>query len=243
MADNNIFTVTGAGLGDLGTQLFDPEKWGEQQAAAQLPGNPAGNAKNFYESLRSGLFSGAGRQTAANPFNTTVADQSRQAQLALINQMRGQMNGPSLAAMQGQRAMAQSGQQALGAAAMGAPARAAMLNAQQVGGGLAGDVGQARLAEVMRAQAGMGGAAGALRGNDLRAAEAQSSAGNRAQGLVDAMSRFYGSQGSSMNEALRQAALERYKLAQRLQQRNAGIARQTGKDAAQAGATILDIIF
>ena len=133
---------------------------------------------------------------AQNPFNETYANQARAAQLALLGQMRGQMLGPSLAAMQGQRAMAQSGQQALGAAAMGAPGRAAMLNAQGVGGGLAGDIGQARLAEVMRAQGGMGGLSSALRSGDQQSALQSAAAQLEAQKNRDAMMRFYTQMGT-----------------------------------------------
>lgn len=138
----------------------------------------------------------------ANPYNAGIADQSRMPQIALINQMRGQMNGPSIAGMQGQRAFGQSGQQALGMAA-GRPGagRAAMLGAQGAGAGLAGDVGQARLAEVMRAQAGMGGAAGNLRTGDLRSADLQAQTGLQQRKQDDFMRQFYGTQGANLNAA------------------------------------------
>lgn len=180
-----------------------------------------------------------GRSIARNPYSAATADQTRAAQIALVNQMRGQMQGPSLAAMQGQRAMAQSGQQALGAAAMGAPNRAAMLNAQQVGGGLAGDVGQARLAEVMRAQAGMGGAAGNLRGADVTSAGNQMQSGLRAQGLADENARWAASQGAALSDANRNAQLEYYKLIRRLQLKNQERAAQTAKDTGQAVGTAI----
>lgn len=121
---------------------------------------------------------GANAPLRANPYATGIADQSRAAQLALLAQMRAQQAGPSLAGLQTQRALGQSGQQALGAAAMG-NGRAAMLQSANVGAGLAGDAGQARLAEVMRMQAGQGGLAGGLRGNDLQSAGYQSQAGNQ----------------------------------------------------------------
>lgn len=153
----------------------------------------------------------------ANPYNAQIADQSRAAQLALINQMRGQMNGPSLAGLQGQRAMAQSGQQALGAAAMGAPGRAAMMQAGQVGGGMAGDIGQARLAEVMRAQAGMGGASSNLRGADLRSAAAAQQAGLSADKITAGRQQFGLGTGTSLSQAELRNALENYKFGRRVE--------------------------
>jgi len=199
---------------------------------------------NFPAQIRNAGFwqdmarAGANAGPRANPYSALVADQSRAAQMALIQQMRGQMNGPSLAAMQGQRALGQSGQQALGAAAMGAPGRAAMMQAAQVGGGLAGDVGQARLAEVMRAQAGMGGAAGALRGADLRSAEAQAQAGLQQRQQDDALKRFYASQGTAFADAQDRVGLELYKLKQRLalQAKQNDIAK--GEAAAGTGASV-----
>jgi hypothetical protein len=162
---------------------------------------------------------GAVRQQATNPYDTGIADQSRNAQLALIQQMRAGMDGPSLAGMQGQRAFGQNGQQALGMAAMGgANPRAAMLQSQQVGGGLAGDLGQARLAEVMRAQGSMGAASGALRGADLRSAGAQLDSGMQAQQLADQRARFYSGMGANLGVAQDRMGLENYKLNERLKQ-------------------------
>lgn len=219
-----------------GTTVWtDPfkHKSGADQVAAM-----GGDINNFanYQQLAQQFRGGATRQQAVNPYNTGIADQSRAAQLALIQQMRGQMAGPSLAAMQGQRALAQSGQQALGAAAMGAPGRAAMLQAQGVGAGLAGDVGQARLAEQMRAQGSMGGAAGSLRGADLRSADAQSQAGLQAQRLSDAQAMFYGQLGTTLDQARARQALERFKLGQRIDQRQTARDIQLGSDLVGAGA-------
>lgn len=198
-----------------------PAKLGAATLAGDIRNAPAMNA--LYQQ-------GFGAANRANPYNTQIADQSRAAQLALINQMRGQMNGPSLAGLQGQRAMAQSGQQALGAAAMGAPGRAAMMQAGQVGGGMAGDIGQARLAEVMRAQAGMGGASGNLRGADIRSADAQAQAGLAQLRQDEALRQFYGRQGAALEDARNQALANRRITEQQLktkrQKEEMGIADQ-----------------
>ena len=153
---------------------------------------------------------GANAPLSQNPYNAGIADQSRAAQLALMQQMRGQMSGPSIANMQGQRAMGQMGQQALMQGG-----RAGMLGAQMGAGGLAGDVGQARLAEVMRAQAGMGGAAGNLRGADLNSARAQQSAGAGQLGLDLGNRQAYAGLGAKQTAQEAQAALEMYKAMRR----------------------------
>lgn len=139
---------------------------------------------------------GAMAPDRVNPYSTAIADQSRQGQLALIQQMRAGLDGPSLAGMQGQRAFGQSGQQALMQGG-----RAGMLQAQQIGGGLAGDLGQARLAEVMRGQGSIGGAAGNLRGGDLRSSGVQLDAGLRQRAQDEAMRQFYAAQGANLNNA------------------------------------------
>jgi hypothetical protein len=90
-----------------------------------------------------------------------------------------------------------------------------MLGAQSGGAGLAGDVAQARLAEMMRSQAGIGGAAGNLRGGDLRSAGAQMGAGLQMRGMDDAARRFYASQGTNLQQSQERADLELFKLKQR----------------------------
>jgi len=152
---------------------------------------------------------GANQGPRGNPYNAGIADQSRGAQLALLAQMRAMQQGPSLAALQTQRALAQSGQSALAAAAMGAPGRAAMMQAGQVGGGLAGDAGQARLAEVMRMQAAQGGLAGGLRGNDLNSAGYQSQNGLAAARQDEALRQMYAQAGMNLQNARDQALTNR----------------------------------
>lgn len=198
------------------------------------------NQINFPTEIRnSGMWQGmaqAGADAAprANPYSAAIADQSRPAQLALIDQMRGQMNGPSIAAMQGQRAMGQMNQQALMQGG-----RAGMLGAQMGAGGLAGDVGQARLGEVMRAQAGMGGAAGNLRGADLRSADAQSQAALQQRQQDDLMRRFYASQGSALAEATGRTSLEAEKLRQRLALQG----KKNDQNMMQTGAGLLSSVL
>lgn len=181
---------------------------------------------------------GANAPMRENPYSNAVADQSRAAQLALLQQMRGQMAGPSIASMQGQRALGQSGQQALMGSALG-NGRAAMLQSGQVGGSLAGDVAQARLAEQMRAQAGIGGLAGSLRGLDQRSAEAQQRSGLGMQGLDLAQRQGYAGLGARQSAAEAAAALELYKA----QQRANVSERQTNVDALKSAMGPLAVLL
>ena len=188
------------------------EKLTAENAVNDAGFDPKIKNEGFYQSVAR---MGANAAPRENPYSSVVADQSRPAQLALIQQMRGQMAGPSIANMQGGRALGQSGQQALMNAANGGSGRASMLQSANVGQGLAGDVGQARLGEVMRAQAGIGGAAGSLRGADQRSAEASSQSALQMRGLDDNARRFYASQGTNLQSAQDRANLELFKLKQR----------------------------
>jgi len=187
-----------------------------------------------YQTTAQGFRDNAFRRQATNPYDTSVADQSRAAQLALMQQMRAQQAGPSLVAMQGQRAMGQMGQQALMQGGRGA-----MLGAQGGSTGLAGDVGQARLAEIMKSQGGIGGAAGALRGADLRSADAQMGAGFAAQGLEDQRSRFYAQMGTTLDRARAQAAADNDRLRQATEAKVAGLQLKLGTSLLAGGATAL----
>lgn len=175
--------------------------------------------------------------------NTAEANQVRAAQMALLAQMQQQMQGPSLAGMQGQRAMAQGGQMALRNAAMGAPGRAGMVGAAQAGAGMAGDVGQARLAEIMRSQAGMGGLASGVRGVDTRQGALAAQTGLQSQGQRDKMTAFYLSQGLDLAQAQQRANVEMESLYKQLELRNRQQQLNELKGAGQTAATILDILI
>lgn len=184
-----------------------------KEAGLGSSGRPWSVSSGWQDRLLAGARGAQG--PAASPFDANYANQARAAQMALIQQMRGQMNGPSLAGMQGQRALGQSGQQALAAAANGAPNRAAMLGAQGVAGGLAGDVGRARLAEVMRAQAGMGGVAGQMRGADQQSSLGDARAQANAQAIRDSLFRFYAGTGAQTSLDDLNYQLDQKKIAQR----------------------------
>lgn len=239
--DKNLFTVTGDGLADLGQQIFDPSAWGDKQTTANARGiSPVQQrlaAQNA--SMQPGLLAGANATGHANPYSNIIANQARPAQEALYAQMRAQQAGPSIAGMQGARAQGQSLQAALGTGG----GRGTMMQAGGIGAGLAGDTGAGVLAEQLRMSQGLGNMTAGVRGADLGVSQQESQAGLQQRGLDDAMRQFYATQGASLNDATRNADLEYFKLLKRLQAKNTATAAQTGKDAAQAGATALDIII
>lgn len=167
-------------------------------------GNYAG-----YESLSPLLRAGAARTRAVNPYSNVVADQNRGAQLALLQQMRAQQAGPSVANMQSQRAMGQNIQGALGAGA----GRGAMMQARNVGAGLAGDTGQAALAEQMRMMNAATGGANSLRAGDIGTANQASQFGISAQQQADTRARAYTALGRQLDESRARQALENMKAA------------------------------
>ena len=232
-------------LTDWAQSVFDPAAAGLSKGrhAAYNYNMPQEGLRAFSNEMKPGLLAGAQRVGGGNPYNTGIANQSRQAQMALMNQMRAQQAGPSLAALQGQRAMGQMGQQAIGSAAMGGSGRAAMLGAGQMGAGMAGDVAQGRLAEIIRSQAAIGGMAGGMRGNALNSAQQQQQTGLSAQNLADQNSRFNATQGMSLAEAKRQADLEAYKFYRRAILDKTKESQKTQADTGQAAATVLDIFI
>lgn len=187
--------------------------------------------------LQPQLMTRAQRTLAQNPYDAGMADQSRAAQLALMQQMEAARVGPSLAAMQGRGAMGQSTQQALAAGAMG-QGRGAMLGSGQAAAGLASDVARARMIEDLKARAGIGSAASQLRGQDISSAIQQLRAGQQSQALSDEMARFYGSQGASLEDLQRNAQLEQFKLNQRLRVENEKARDKAALDTANFWASI-----
>lgn len=218
---------------------FDPE-WASTRAAGQILSRSTGlpGLRGINANMQPTLQREAQRVQAVNPYQARIADQSRNAQLALMAQLQAQRNGPSIAGMQGQRAMGQMGQAALGSG----NARAAMLGTQGAGVGIAGDTGQGRLGEIMRSQAAFGGAAGNLRGGDLRSAELQQQTGLRAQGLSDQNARAMAGIGTTLQNATRQADLENFKLYRRLGLDNKKTAMDNQKSFLETVAAILGAV-
>ncbi len=234
---------------DDGSSFIDhilfPEERGLNQGRRVAYGGvqPQQNLRAASDKLKPQLLRDAQRGVASNPYNEEVANRSRHAQMALMNQMRAQQAGPSLAALQGQRAMGQLGQQSIGNAAMGGSGRAAMLQAGQAGAGVAGDTAQGRLAEIIRSQAALGGMAGGMRGNALNSAQQQQQLGLAAQRLADQSSRFNAGQGVTLAEAVRRGDLEAYKMFKRSISDATKEAIKNQDKAIETGGTILDIVF
>lgn len=194
------------GIGAAGILGTTPEMANQQAAnaeAAYLPQQVQNGAAN------DAMFrAGAGAAPNANPYSSIVANQARPAQEALYAQMQAQQAGPSVAAMQGQRAQGQNLQAALGAGA----GRPVMMQAGQIGAGLAAQTGSGRLAEQLRGSAGLGSMVGGVRGADLTVAGQQAQTGLQQRGLDDAMRQFYAGQGSRLYGADADLANERAKL-------------------------------
>lgn len=192
--------------------------------------------------IQPGLMQRAQRGLAVNPYDTTIADQTRTAQLALMQQMEAARAGPSLAAMQGQGAVGQSTQQALAMGALG-QGRGAMLGAGQTSSGIAGDVARARMIEDLKARAGIGSAVSQLRGQDISSATQQLRAGQQAQGLSDEMARFYASQGTTMDRATRDAMLEDFKFRRRVLEQERARAAQGQANTINTAGTLVAALF
>lgn len=225
---------------ESGLKNADPSGWAAHEARRQGVGFSAGELQAGRARMMPGLLAGAQRTTAANPYDVAGADRSRAAQMALADQMQAQISGPSQAGMQGQQSMGQLGQQALGASgANPANARAAMLQAANVGGQMGGAVGQARLEEVIRGQAGVGGLVGGLRGRDIRSATDRQQAGMQAQNLADQRSRFSAESGTALSDMSRGSALEMYKLLQRLRAKGKADAQESRDSALRMTGSIL----
>jgi hypothetical protein len=209
--------VTGEGLGTPGgmgqvfTGLGDRlggKPFGGQGAVSlthKIPGE---------EAMQARFRAGAQAAPSINPYSNVVADQTRPAQVALLSQMKAQMGGPSIAAMQGGKAAGQNLQAALAAGG----GRPVMNQAAAVGGGLAADTGTGVLAEQLRAAGGLGGVAAGMRAGDLGVATASSNAGLEQRNLDEQMRQFYAGQGAKLTGMSGRFALEDEKFLARLKQ-------------------------
>lgn len=175
-----------------------------------------------------------------NPYSMLIANQTRPAQMALLEQMKAQAAGPSVAGAQGQMALGQNAMSALGAMGRGPlGARAALAQQAGIGGGIAADAANARLQEGMNQQRGMFGLASGVRGGDLGAAQAQAQAGLGMRGL-DVGRQLAGAQmGSQFDMAQQRNAIEMFKLYQKLQQKIQQDNSEGVQRAFQTGATLL----
>lgn len=177
-----------------------------------------------------GLYDQAG--TAGNrqtpQFNFGYQDQTRQAQMGLMQQLQAQARGegPSLAQLQLQRGQesAMANAMAMGASQRGANQAGALRNigAQQAGiqQGLAADSAALRLQEQMQAQQMLAGLTGQMRGQDIGAAGQQTQFAQSGMQMNDQMVQFYVSQGMSLQDAQMKAKmdLEKLRTEQSLQQ-------------------------
>lgn len=154
------------------------------------------------------------RGNVANNWSFVNRD-NRAAQYSLLEQMRAQQAGPSIANMQGQGAMGQNLQAALQARG---PNAGVASRAGSAGAGLGADVARARLAEQMQSSAQQGTVAGNMRESSLADASNSARAAMQARGLEDANTQAYARMGSGMQRTMSRAELENLKVLARLYQ-------------------------
>lgn len=216
-------------LNGVGFNVSDP---GEMMNTLGMGVNDqwANSAQRNDAYMRGAMNTGALQYNALGQRQAQAANQARPAQEALFQQMQAQRAGPSLANMQTQQALGQNLQGALGAGG----GRAAMLNAQNVGAGIAGDSGTARLAEQLGLSNAAFGQAGTTRGADLASAQQVAGTMQGAQQQAVRQQQMYASLGRQLAEARARAALENYKTLRALQlnQKNTNL----GGTAKVAGA-------
>jgi hypothetical protein len=146
-----------------------------------------------------------------NPYSSIIADQTRAAQMALMQQMQAQQAGPSVAGLQGAQALGRNAMQA--SAAMGGSPLAGVraLGVQAgVGAGIAGDAASARSQDYFGSQRGGFGIASGMRGQDMRSAQDQAQAGLGVRGINDQNQLFYTGAGMGLQNANERALLAQY---------------------------------
>ena len=154
---------------------------------------------------------GATAPDRANPYSSLIADQTRGAQQALMQQMQAQQAGPSVAGLQASQAMGRNAMAALGAGGGSPLAGLSALGRQAgIGAGIAGDAAAARSQDYFNAQRGGFGIASGMRGQDLRSAQDQAQSGFGMQGINDQNHLFYTGAGMGLQNANERSMLAQY---------------------------------
>lgn len=205
--------------------------WGNARAPGSLQG-----AADWQNILRQQM-SAAPR---ANPYNSGYADQSRAAQQALLAQMQATARGPSISAMQ---ATGAGGQNLLGALRTQGPNSLVSQRAAQIGASLAGDAGQARLAEQMGFQNQQAGLVGGMRQRDQQSANQSAEAAMRMAQLDQAAKQFYAQTGAGLQNATDRYGLNTWKLYERLRRQDEANAKQTSNDVLQGVGTFFKLLM
>ena len=229
-------TINGAPYKSL-REVMDPS--GEANRDAIDWHNRMGDLNPMVQQALSRALGAQGRSNLPQ-LNYADANASRAGQLALLQQMRA--GGPSVALMQGAGGIGRLGQQALGAAAGGMPARAAMMQAGAAGAGMAGDVARARLAEQMAQQQALAQGATQMRGGDISQATGMGSAANARQRLNDQLAQFYLSQGMDLANAQRSSGVALDALRKQVELRNSGRQFAAAQGAANTAGTLFSKI-
>lgn len=231
-----------SGINEAGQAATDEYNSPEQQARRAAEADAAARAKKLLDSQTrvtdpyqistemfkmngaspQGMYDQAAQvdQRQMPQFNFGYQDQTRNAQMGLMQQLQAQANGqgPSLAQMQLQRGQesAMANAMAMGASQRGANQAGALRNigTQQAGiqQGLAADSAQLRMQEQMMAQQQLAGLTGQMRQQDIGASSAQTQFAQQSRQMNDQMVQFYTSQGMSLQDAQLKAQMELEKL-------------------------------
>lgn len=175
-----------------------------------------------------------------NPYSPIIADQTRAAQTALMQQMQNRMQNQSVAGQMGAQAMGQNAMAA--SAAMGGGPLASRMAAGRmgtVGGGLMGQAAMGRMQENLGGLGGMFGVATGMRGQSLRSAADQAQAGLGMRGLEDQNRQFYAGAGAGLEEAQNRAKLAYYQMLMQLKQQGERGQQEAVGGAARGAATFL----
>jgi hypothetical protein len=169
---------------------------------------------------------------------------SRAGQLGSLQRTTAAIDGPSLAMMQGRQAQEQLMRQGAGAVAGGNPlaAHAALNQLAQSGAALGQDQGQARLAEWLGLSGKAGQGASQLRGQDLTGMSNRLNSAFGAQDITNRGQMGAAQQGMTIQDAVKDAALQRYALHKKLELQSAKNTQNNWGTIASAGGTILKLL-
>lgn len=205
-----------ADFGPLGKFALNPEA----AAAADLAGSGFQNT-----SLDSGfwndLLKKRSTESAINPYAdgrlTADATRARPGQMDAIAQLLALSKSPNNVVDQQSRIAGAANTRALGAAALAGGGQPALAQGVDMGTGLAGQTGQARLQNYLALQNGAGFGAGDVRGQDQGLMQNQMNSALGAKQLTNQGQEAAAGQANDLVETNAKAALDRYRLMKALQ--------------------------
>lgn len=182
----------------------------------------------------------ANSNASMNSYNRAQADQTRAAQFALMNQMRGT---PSQSAMASRRVLSQGASAALNGGGRGALGSANMLSGfSGASGGALGALAQQAAQESMGKQQMLGASALGLRGRDIQSGAADADAKLREQQLNDDTRLRASKLGSGLQKSRQDALVESYKQEIGKRQKREADELAAAKASAEGFGTVLQLL-